>query len=153
MDPHSPNIQKWWRVQFLSMYYKPNLRFCRDLLKDKFIVFCHRYYFHINLAYACLLWFLNPFLIISAYLAPAAILWHGGSFINTIGHKWGYRNFKVLDKSVNNPLLGIFMFGEGWHNNHHAKPYKKSFSNHWWEIDISFLLIRLIEIAPSRNKK
>lgn len=145
IDPHSPVLKEWWRVQFFSMYFRPNLRFVRDLLRDDFIIFCHRRYIVINLAFAALLFLINPFYVISGYLAPAALLWHGGSFINTLGHIWGYRNFPVNDKSVNNPLLGILMFGEGWHNNHHARPDKKSFSAKWWEFDLSYLIIRMIE--------
>jgi fatty-acid desaturase len=143
-DPHSPHVQPWWRVQFLSMYYKPNLRFVRDLLKDPFVVFAHRNYFLVQFIYVTLLILIEPQSIIYAYLAPAAILWHGGSLINTVGHKWGYRNFKVKDQSVNNPVLGIMMWGEGWHNNHHAKPFKSSFSHHPWELDISALFIKSI---------
>ncbi len=144
-DPHSPNIQPWWRVQFLSMYYKPNLRFVKDLLQDNFIVFCHRNYFVIQLCYIALLCIIDWHAIFYAYLAPAAILWHGGSLINTVGHKWGYRNYQINDKSVNNPVLGLLMWGEGWHNNHHAKPLKKSFKVKPWEVDTSAFFISLFE--------
>lgn len=144
-DPHSPNIQPWWRVQFFSMYYKPNLKLARDLIKDPTLVFFHRHYFQIQLLFAMMLLLVDPLAVIYAYLAPAALLWHGGSSINTIGHKWGYRNFAVRDKSVNNLLLGFIMWGEGWHNNHHARPSKKSFSQKPWEIDISYQFIRLLE--------
>lgn len=144
-DPHSPNVHTWWNVQFFSMYYRPNLRFVKDLLKDKFIIGCHRHYLSIQFAYIGLLFIADPKAVIYAYLAPAAILWHGGSLINTIGHKWGYRNFSIADKSVNNPLLGFLMWGEGWHNNHHAKPNSKSFKIKFWEIDISYLFIKIFE--------
>ncbi len=150
-DPHSPNIQPWWRVQFLSMYYKPNLRYVKDLLKDKQIVFLHKNYFLVQVLYFAFLWFaFEPFATVYAYLAPAAILWHGGSLINSVGHKWGYRNYKTNDLSVNNPILGIFMWGEGWHNNHHAKPFAKSFRRRFWEIDISAMLISLLEVKVKK---
>lgn len=145
IDPHSPNRTPWWRVQFFSMYYRPNLRHVKDLLKKPYIVFFHRYYLIIQLAYAFILYLVDPFAVIYAYLAPAAILWHAGSLINTLGHKFGYRNYKTLDKSVNNLFLGIFMWGEGWHNNHHARPFAKSFKRRFWELDISALIIRMIE--------
>ena len=146
-DPHSPNIQPWWRVQFLSMYYRPNLRYTRDILKDRFVVFCHRKYFLIQAVYIVFVSLIDIQAIIYAYLAPAALLWHGGSLINTIGHTWGYRNFNLNDKSVNNPILGVFMWGEGWHNNHHAKPFQSSFKEKAWEIDISGFFIQLIQIS------
>ncbi len=155
-DPHSPHVQKWWHVQFLSMFYKPRLRIAKDLLRDRFIVFMHRNYIFIQLTYITTLSLIDSKAIIYAYLAPATLLWHGGSLINTLGHKWGYTNFSIKDKSVNNFLLGILMWGEGWHNNHHARPAKSKFGIHPWEIDISFLLISIIETkrkTPRANNK
>lgn len=145
LDPHSPVTQPWWRVQFFSMYYKPNLRYVKDLLRNPYIVFCHRNYFSIQIAYVTVLLLVDVNAVIYAYLAPAAILWHGGSLINSMGHMFGYRNFQTRDRSVNNPLLGIFMWGEGWHNNHHAKPFRKSFRVKFWEIDLSAFFISLFE--------
>lgn len=152
-DPHSPNIFPWWKVQFFSMYYRPNLRYVKDLLKDKFIVFCHRKYFFIHVSYILTLVLISPEALSYCYLAPAAILWHGGSLINTVGHKWGYRNYPLPDESVNNPILGVFMWGEGWHNNHHAKPYKKSFKTKWWEFDVSAHIISLLELKNGSSIK
>lgn len=145
-DPHSPHRQAWWKVQFLSMYYRPQLRLVKDLIKEPFIVFCHRQYLTIQLVYVIFLMSVfGPFALIYAYLVPAAMLWHGGSCINTLGHLFGYRSFPTKDKSVNNPILGVLMWGEGWHNNHHAKPRRKKFGLRFWELDISYLIIRCVE--------
>ena len=74
------------------------------------------------------------------------ILWNAGSFINTLTHTFGYRNHDTDDNSTNIPLLGFLMWGEGWHNNHHAKPGKWDFQHRWWEIDPSAWVIRLVKI-------
>ncbi len=144
-DPHSPNIIPWWHIQFLSMFYRPNLRYVKDLLQDDFIVYCHRNYLLIQLIFVVTLLLIDPFSMVYVYLAPAAILWHGGSLINTIGHKWGYTNYLLQNNSKNNLLLGIFMWGEGWHNNHHATPNQKSFQKKFWELDVSAALISILE--------
>ncbi len=150
-DPHSPNISPWWQIQFFSMYHKPRLRIVKDLLKDPYIVFFHRHYLAIQALYVLPLFILSPYSVVYAYLAPAALLWHGGSFINTLGHIWGYRNYKTRDNSKNNPILGILMWGEGWHNNHHARPNYKSFRRKFWELDLSAAIIHFIETNPKKT--
>jgi stearoyl-CoA desaturase (delta-9 desaturase) len=144
-DPHSPHQEPWWKVQFLSMYHRPDLRTARDLLQDSFIVWTHRHYLGLQVLYISLLLVISPFAVVYAYLVPAAILWQAGSSVNTIGHLFGYRRFATGDQSRNNVALGFLLWGEGWHNNHHRNPSAKSFSRHWLELDISHILIRLCE--------
>ncbi len=143
-DPHSPYQQPWWRVQFLSMFFRPNLRQVPDLLADPFLRFVHRRYLWIQVVYATALWILDPFLVISGYLAPAAILWNAGSAINTLGHTVGRVAYPCGDYSKNNLFLGLFMWGEGWHNNHHRFPSSPVFGRKWYQIDISARLISLL---------
>lgn len=146
-DPHSPLQMKWWKVQFLSMYHKPNVLFMRDKLKSSFHQFVHQNYFFINLAYAfTLLLIAGPFALIYAWLFPACILWNSGSLVNTAGHLFGYRNFETLDNSKNNMLLALLTWGEGWHNNHHHNPANYNFKHKWFEWDIAGFLIRWIKI-------
>jgi stearoyl-CoA desaturase (delta-9 desaturase) len=54
---------------------------------------------------------------------------------------FGYRRYKRLDQSTNNALLGYFVWGEGWHNNHHGDPGNPNFSRAWWEVDIGYWAI------------
>jgi fatty-acid desaturase len=89
---------------------------------------------------------IDPMLLISAYLFPAAILWNMGSFINTFTHMFGYRNYNSNDYSTNITWLGYLMFGEGWHNNHHAKPNNWNFKLKWWEFDLGAWFIKKLEV-------
>ena len=74
--------------------------------------------------------------------------------INGVGHFWGYRNFQAEDASRNILPWGILIGGEELHNNHHAYPSSARLSNKWWEFDIGWLYIRLLEIAGlARVKK
>lgn len=66
--------------------------------------------------------------------------------INSVCHLWGTRPFKSHDESRNNALFGILGLGEGWHNNHHAFPTSARHGLRWWEIDISYLIIRGMEM-------
>jgi stearoyl-CoA desaturase (delta-9 desaturase) len=67
--------------------------------------------------------------------------------INGLGHHTGYRNFQPEDASVNIVPWGILIGGEELHNNHHAYASSARLSNRWYEFDIGWMYIRLMEIA------
>jgi stearoyl-CoA desaturase (delta-9 desaturase) len=71
-------------------------------------------------------------------------LWAAG-VINGIGHYLGYRNFETQDASRNIIPLGVLIGGEEFHNNHHAYCYSAKFGNKWWELDIGWVYIKLLE--------
>ncbi len=144
-DPHSPSILGFMYSQWLSMFSSVSLR-KSPVLSSRFHQFMHKYYFLINLTWATLLIAIfgyRSWLIF--HLAPAAILWNAGSFINTFCHTnfVGYRNFETHDLSRNNFLFGFLVWGEGWHNNHHFNPKEANFRLNRFEFDISYFFIRL----------
>jgi len=65
--------------------------------------------------------------------------------VNGIGHYWGYRNFACEDSSTNVLPWGILIGGEELHNNHHAYGSSAKLSNKWYEFDIGWLYIRILE--------
>ena len=67
--------------------------------------------------------------------------------INGVGHYLGYRNFQVDDASTNIVPWGIIVGGEELHNNHHAYASSARLSSKWYEFDIGWLYIRLMEMA------
>lgn len=74
--------------------------------------------------------------------------------INGVGHYWGYRNFESDDASRNIVPWGILIGGEELHNNHHAYATSARLSNKWYEFDIGWLYIRIMEILGlARVKK
>jgi len=70
--------------------------------------------------------------------------WAAG-VINGVGHYWGYRNFPVEDASTNIVPLGVLIGGEEFHNNHHAHPTSAKLSSAWYEFDIGWMYIRVLE--------
>ncbi len=78
--------------------------------------------------------------------------WAAG-VINGIGHYWGYRNFETGDASRNIVPFGLLVGGEELHNNHHAYRQSAKLSNKWWEIDLGWIYIRLLEIAGLASVK
>ncbi len=94
---------------------------------------------------------------------PGALIWGvqmvwipfwAAGVVNGIGHFWGYRNFACADASTNFFPLGILIGGEELHNNHHAFATSAKLSNKWYEFDIGWLYIRLMEtLGMARVKK
>lgn len=70
------------------------------------------------------------------------ILWHSIFTINSIAHVFGKRRYATHDDSRNNWFLALLTMGEGWHNNHHHCMNSARQGFFWWEIDLSYYLIR-----------
>jgi stearoyl-CoA desaturase (delta-9 desaturase) len=77
-------------------------------------------------------------------LVRTLALWHVTWCVNSICHRWGRRPNKTRDESGNVWWVGLLSLGEGWHNNHHAKPASALHGWRWYEIDVSGYVIRLL---------
>jgi stearoyl-CoA desaturase (delta-9 desaturase) len=64
--------------------------------------------------------------------------------VNSATHMWGSRRFDTRDDSRNSWWVAMLTFGEGWHNNHHAHPVSARHGLAWWELDLSWLTLRLL---------
>lgn len=62
--------------------------------------------------------------------------------VNSVCHMWGRREFESHDESRDNVVMGILAMGEGWHNTHHAFPASARHGLSWWQIDVSYWVIR-----------
>jgi stearoyl-CoA desaturase (Delta-9 desaturase) len=80
-------------------------------------------------------------------LARIFLVHHVTWSINSVCHIWGSRPFRSHDESRNNIFFGVFAFGEGWHNNHHAFPTSARHGLQWWQIDISYMIIRAMALV------
>jgi len=67
--------------------------------------------------------------------------------INSVCHIWGTRPFRCHDHSRNNAIFGVLALGEGWHNNHHAFPTSARHGLRWWQLDVSYLIIRAMGLV------
>jgi fatty-acid desaturase len=71
--------------------------------------------------------------------------WHATWLVNSATHMWGPRRFATRDDSRNNWWVALLTFGEGWHNNHHAHTASARHGLAWFEFDLTWLQIRLLE--------
>jgi len=146
-DPHSP-IEGFFHAHigwlFKDRMADPNI-YCRHLVKDPIVVFVSRTFF---------LWvglsLLIPFLLggwsglLWGGLVRIFLAHHVTWSVNSVCHFWGMRPFRSDDHSRNNFLFGILALGEGWHNTHHAFPTSARHGLRWWEIDVSYVVIRIL---------
>ena len=66
--------------------------------------------------------------------------------VNSACHLWGLRPYASEDESRNNFLFGVLALGEGWHNTHHAFPTSARHGLRWWQIDMSYWVIKSLEL-------
>jgi len=79
-------------------------------------------------------------------IVRTVLLLHFTWSVNSAAHMWGYRNYQTPDDSRNNAWVAILTNGEGWHNNHHADPNSARHGHKWWELDLSWITIRLLMV-------
>jgi fatty-acid desaturase len=83
-------------------------------------------------------------LLVWGVFVRTVLVWHISWSVNSVTHLWGYRNYATDESSRNNVVVGILANGEGWHNNHHADPRSARHGHLWWEVDLTWLIIRLL---------
>ncbi|MEO1558124.1 MAG: fatty acid desaturase [Cyanobacteria bacterium J06632_19] len=149
-DPHTPNQGFWWsHINWLmhTVPAQPELpRMTKDIADDPFYRFCHRYYLEMQVALGIVLYLLGgwPFVVWGIFVRLFVGI-HSTMFVNSACHMIGYRNHDSGDRSTNCWWVALLTFGEGWHNNHHAFQYSARHGLQWWEIDMTWMTIRLLQ--------
>jgi len=83
-------------------------------------------------------------MVIWGFSISTVVTHHVTFSINSVAHQFGTRRYDTDDHSRNNWLLSLVTFGEGWHNNHHRYQASVRQGFQWWEIDLSYYLLRLM---------
>lgn len=160
-DPHSPRHGFLWSHMgwFLSReHFATDFNQIPDLARYPELRWLDRYDLIIPVLYAGLLfglgWVLERLapglgtsggqLLVWGYVLSTVVLLHVTLTINSLAHCWGTRRYATRDDSRNNWLLAALTLGEGWHNNHHHFPGSARQGFYWWEIDISYYLLKLM---------
>ncbi|MDE3197571.1 MAG: acyl-CoA desaturase [Acidobacteriota bacterium] len=78
------------------------------------------------------------------YVVSTVVLYHCTFSINSFAHLFGSRRFDTPDQSRNNAVLAFFTMGEGWHNNHHYSPGSCRQGFRWWELDMTYGILRAL---------
>jgi stearoyl-CoA desaturase (delta-9 desaturase) len=149
-DRHSPVLRTFWwsHVGWIlsSRYIATDWQAIRDFTKFPELCWLNRFHWipGILLGVACFLvggWST----VIVGFFISTVILYHATFCINSLAHVFGKRRYATTDESRNSFALAILTLGEGWHNNHH---YYQSSANQgffWWEVDISYYMLKGLE--------
>ncbi len=84
-------------------------------------------------------------LVVWGFCISTVVLYQATFTINSLAHRFGWRRYATRDGSRNNLWLALLTFGEGWHNNHHHFPGAARQGFYWWEIDLTYCGLRLLE--------
>ncbi|MEM1180217.1 MAG: acyl-CoA desaturase, partial [Acidobacteriota bacterium] len=149
-DLHSPTIRGffWSHLGWIlcDKYHATEHHKIRDFMKYPELRWLDRYHLAFPIAMGALLWLTMGFdAFLWGGLISTVALWHGTFTINSLAHVYGKRRFKTKDTSRNNLLLSLVTLGEGWHNNHHYYPASARQGFYWWEIDIGYYSLKVLE--------
>jgi stearoyl-CoA desaturase (delta-9 desaturase) len=84
--------------------------------------------------------------LVWGFFVSTVLVWHGSFSINSLSHLFGRKRYETGDESRNNWFLALLTTGEGWHNNHHHYQSSANQGFRWWEIDITYYLLRLMAV-------
>jgi stearoyl-CoA desaturase (delta-9 desaturase) len=164
-DAHSPHVHGFWwshigwitsRRNFPTDYSK-----VKDLARFPELVWLNRFDTLIPVLFATAIFVTGELLarfapglqtngaqlLVWGFFVSTTALFHGTACINSMAHLMGRRRFDTGDDSRNSFILALITLGEGWHNNHHR--YQSSTRNgfYWWEIDITYYLLKALSFT------
>ena len=152
-DPHSPLDGFFWAHMGWCLQqnneidnFKEYSKIVPDLASDPVYVLMDRTHilWTILLSLGLYAWGGWSFVVWGVFLR-VVLVYHCTWLVNSAAHVWGYRTYKTTDRSKNLWWVALLTYGEGWHNNHHAFQYSARHGLKWWEIDSTYLMIRILE--------
>ncbi|XP_058113555.1 palmitoyl-monogalactosyldiacylglycerol delta-7 desaturase, chloroplastic-like [Magnolia sinica] len=151
-DPHSP-IEGFW-FSHMSWLFDDNSIIQRcgepsnvgDMEKQPFYRFMRKTYVAHPIALAAVLYAIGGFPFIVWGMAVRIVwVYHITWLVNSACHVWGQQSWNTGDLSRNNWWVALLAFGEGWHNNHHAFEYSARHGLEWWQLDMTWNMVRLLQ--------
>ena len=160
-DTHSPRAGFFW--SHMGWLCSPRcVPLQREQVRDLELLpelrWLERYYYVVSLGYALALFALGEawrradpgsgtsgfqFVVWGSVVSTVCvyhIVWSTNSFC----HRYGTRRFPTPDDSRNNAIVALLTLGDGWHHNHHYCPYSARHGFRWWEIDITYAVLKLL---------
>ena len=178
-DPHSPLAGFLWAHIGWMIFRNRELtrirlvsRYAKDVMRDPFYAKLEQNFRWVRVVLISWLGFFASAFLVELILGGRALdaiqfgfsvliwgvfvrtvlVWHITWSVNSVTHLWGYRNYETDKSSCNNLIIGFLSNGEGWHNNHHAVPRSARFGHRWWELDVTWLTIRLFSALGLARK-
>jgi stearoyl-CoA desaturase (delta-9 desaturase) len=146
-DVHSP-VQRgfWWsHVGWIlsRTHHATKLDRVKDLARFPELRFLDRFHVLPPIAYATAIFlaFGLPGLL-WGFCVATVLTWHGTFLVNSLAHVIGRRRYATRDASRNSAIIAVLTLGEGWHNNHHHYQSTANQGWFWWELDVTYYVLR-----------
>ncbi len=149
-DPHDANQGFLWSHVIWMIYESyPDeeiRKYTKDINGDPVYEFLQKYLLLPQFLLAVILYAIGgwSFVVWGVFVRVVAV-YHTTWLVNSATHKFGYRTFDSKDLSTNCWWVALIAYGEGWHNNHHAHPRSARHGLAWWEIDATWMTIKVLE--------
>lgn len=160
-DPHSPKQGFWWSHigWFLNkQHFNTDYAMVPELATYPELRWLDRFDIAVPVLLAVSLYVLGEMmaawfpsmqtngwqLVVWGYFISTIVLLHATLMINSLAHKMGSRRYQTPDHSRNNFWLALLTLGEGWHNNHHYHAASARQGFYWWEVDISYYILSVM---------
>lgn len=162
-DAHSPHHRGFWYSHMAWFMNRKNHRtrheLVRDLSRYPELRFLDRYAMLVPAVLAVTLFLTGVALehfapglgtngwqmLVWGFVISTVVLYHATFTVNSMAHTFGRRRYATRDDSRNNLWLALLTFGEGWHNNHHHFPGSARQGFFWWEVDLTWYCLRLMQ--------
>jgi stearoyl-CoA desaturase (delta-9 desaturase) len=151
-DVHSPVLRGFWHAHlgwfFTEKHKDTDLAAVPDLAKYPELVWLDRHPYLPAVLAGLLVWLVAGWSgLVVGFFWSTVVLWHATFSINSVAHVIGRRRYVTGDHSRNNLWLALLTFGEGWHNNHHHYQNAARQGFRWYEIDVSYYLLKALAAA------
>lgn len=168
-DPHSKKIYGFWYSHIGWIigpdYKETKLNLIKDFAKYPELIWLNKYHLIPPLTLLIAVFFLGGYInassagveislitimshglssLVVGFFLSTVLLFHGTFSINSLMHMIGRKRYESNDESKNNLILALITLGEGWHNNHHYYQSTVRQGFYWWEIDITYYILRLL---------
>jgi len=163
-DPHSPVQYGFFRSHvgwfMCRRYYATQYARIQDFARFPELVWLNRFDKVVPLSLAVLLYIIGCSLeraapslgvtglqlFVWGFVISTTVLFHATATINSLAHIFGKKRYDTGDESRNNLWLALITLGEGWHNNHHQHMGCVRQGFYWWEIDVTYYILKTLAL-------
>ncbi len=161
-DAHSPGMRGflWAHIGWMTSNrnFPTDYGRIKDLAKFPELVFLNRFDLIVPACFAASLYGFGELLrrvqpglgtngaqmLVWGFFISTLVLLHATLSINSFAHSFGKQRYATGDESRNSLVLALITLGEGWHNNHHRCMSSVRQGFYWWEIDLTYYMLRAL---------
>ena len=148
-DLHSPSVRGflWSHIGWIlsDRYNATRTELVPDLVKYPELRWLNKYHLVPPIALGTIMFLAGGWgMLVWGFCISTVILWHSSFSINSLMHLFGKRRYATNDTSRNSAILALVSMGEGWHNNHHYYMGSTRQGFFWWEVDITYYLLKVL---------